>query len=197
MKTQIFALSLILAATSVNAQRQPRPPRPPRPPTPVTVTSRDYTDLSANEKLSMLWEECQKDQTMVPVPYAQFNNLFTQDPNDSFRQVRGGLDVLPEGRPKINHAQGVVGLIEWEDKGNHEYTGLYKQLESETALTGLLRLSEGNFLLPNAIGLTPSLAIKFPRDGMPSVNHLANVSFDPVEGWNFFAREFRSKVDLF
>lgn len=144
--------------------------------------------------MNMLWEECQKDQTMVPVPYAQFNNLFKQDPNDSFS---GRLDVLPEDRPKINHAQGVVGLIEWEDKGNHDYTGLYSQSESEAPLTGLLRLSEGNFLLPNAIGLTPSLAIKFTRDGIPSVNHLANVSFDPVEETNFFARDFRSKVDLF
>ena len=94
-------------------------------------------------------------------------------------------DALPRNgsRPKINHAQGVVGKIEWEDKGNHPYTGLYDSqsglYSEEDPLQGIIRLSEGNFLTENAIGLTPSLAIKFFRDGMRSVNPLANVSFDP------------------
>ena len=79
--------------------------------------------------------------------------------------------------------------------GNHSYTGLYEGIDAPTR--GLIRLSEGNFILPGAIGLTPSLAIKFPRDGTRSVNHLANVSFDPVEGWNFFAHDFLSRVEMF
>ena len=62
---------------------------------------------------------------------------------------------------------------------------------------GLIRLSESNFDLPEASGLTPSLAIKFPRDGIRSVNHLANVSFDPTTSFNFFRNTFRSRVDLF
>ena len=45
-------------------------------------------------------------------------------------------------------------------------------------------------------GLTPSLAIKFSRDGMRSVNHLANVSFETMEGWNFFGHNYRSRVDF-
>lgn len=62
-----------------------------------------------------------------------------------------------------------------------------------------MRLSESNFLVdtvPEQIGLTPSLAIKFPRTGMRSVNHLANISFENMEGWNFFEHNFRSRVDF-
>ena len=75
---------------------------------------------------------------------------------------------MPVGRVKFNHAQGVVGKIIWEDMGNHPYTGLY---DGD---------SEGNFLLPETTGLTPTLAMKFNRDGMRSVNHLANVDFEPT-----------------
>lgn len=62
---------------------------------------------------------------------------------------------------------------------------------------GLIRLSEGNFILPEAPGLTPTLAIKFLRDGKPSVNHLANTSFEPSNSWNFFANNFPSHIPLF
>lgn len=102
-------------------------------------------------------------------------------------------DELPVGRPKINHAQGVVGLVSWIDRGNHDYTGLFDG-DSDT---GLIRMSESNFILPETGGLTPSLAIKFVRDGIRSVNHLANVNFEGTNSWNFFANDFRSRVDLF
>ena len=71
-------------------------------------------------------------------------------------------DELPTGRPKINHAQGVVGLVSWEDVGGHDYTGLFEGGSD----MGLIRMSEANFLLDEAPGLTPSIAIKFTRDGM-------------------------------
>ena len=82
----------------------------------------DWTDKTADEKIGELWEECQKDQTVVPVPYTQFMNLFTQEPGASFGWSG---DELSRNRPKINHAQGVVGLVDWVDQGNHNYTGLY------------------------------------------------------------------------
>lgn len=102
-------------------------------------------------------------------------------------------DELPNNRPKINHAQGTVTLVSWEDLGGHGYSGLYDGGSD----FGLLRLSEGNFILPETPGLTPSLGIKFLRDGMRSVNHLANVSFDPTDSWNFFENHFHSRIDFF
>jgi len=102
-------------------------------------------------------------------------------------------DELPRNRPKINHAQGVVALVSWEDLGNHSYTGIFDGGSD----MGLIRLSESNIMTPVASGLTPSLAIKFLRDGIRSVNHLANVSFDPTDSFNFFENNFRSRVDFF
>ena len=93
----------------------------------------------------------------------------------------------------MNHAQGVVALVTWENLGGHDFTGLYE----DGSDSGLIRLSESNFIVPETTGLSPSLAIKFLRNGMDSVNHLANVSFASTDSWNFFANDFRSRVDLF
>jgi len=126
----------------------------------------------------------------VQDPNWELDNLFIQNMSLSFGTQN---DELPVGRPKINHAQGVVGLVSWIDRGNHDYTGLFDG-DSDT---GLIRMSESNFILPETGGLTPSLAIKFVRDGIRSVNHLANVNFEGTNSWNFFANDFRSRVDLF
>ena len=99
---------------------------------------------------------------------------------------------MPEGRVKFVHSQGVVAKVIWEDLGNHPYTGLY-QGNSE----GLIRLSEGNELVPESTGLTPTLAIKFPRDGMHSVNHVANSGFEPTKSFNFFLKNFGTNIALF
>ena len=90
--------------------------------------------------------------------------------NRNADELRGQCDTP---RPKLNHAQGVVVLVSWEDLGGHDYTGLFEGGSD----MGLIRMSETNFDVPEATGLTPSLAIKFLRDGMGSVNHLANVRY--------------------
>ena len=109
---------------------------------------------------------------------------------------RSADELIGQGdqpRPKLNHAKGVVALVSWEDLGGHDYTGLFEGGSD----MGLIRMSESNFDMPEATGLTPSLAIKFLRNGMSSVNHLANVSFDPTSSFNFFSNIFRSRIDLF
>lgn len=60
-----------------------------------------------------------------------------------------------------------------------------------------MRLSEGNFLLPEQDGLTPSVAFKFTRDGIPSVNHVANTGWGPSGSYNFMANEFKTKIGNF
>lgn len=35
-------------------------------------------------------------------------------------------DELPAGRRKLIHPVGVVGRVEWRDKGGHPYTGIFK-----------------------------------------------------------------------
>lgn len=70
-------------------------------------------------------------------------------------------DELPTNRTKVQHSQGALARVQWIDRGGHIYSGLYKGDS-----IGLIRFSEGNFLVPEADGLTPTMAMKFPRDGM-------------------------------
>ena len=119
---------------------------------------------------------------MYPVFWQGHKSLFTRDMSLTFDSTG---DELPYNRVKVNHRQGVVGLIEWEDLGGHSYTGLYEGNSS-----GLVRLSEANFLLPEADGLTPSAAFKIFRDGIQSVNHVANTSWGPSSSYDFMANDF-------
>lgn len=149
-----------------------------------------YSRKSAVDKLAELWSQCEAEESDAP-SHENYNldDFFREDMSVSFGRRQ---DEMPEGRVKFNHAQGVVGKFAWEDLGNHSYTGLYSG-DSE----GLLRFSEGNFLLPETTGLTPTLALKFLRDGISSVNHLANVNFEPTSSWNFFKNHFHTKVPFF
>jgi len=126
------------------------------------------------------------------MPWAALPNLFRQDMGVTFDR---DSDELPKGRPKVNHAQGTVTMASWEDLGNHPYTGIYNGGSDKI----LMRLSESNFDLPEAAGLTPSFGLKFLRDGMRSVNMvtLANESFEPTDNFNFFSEDFYTRVFLF
>ena len=111
-----------------------------------------------------------------------FDYIFTSDSEE-----------MPLNRKKTNHAQGLVGLVTWEEVVGHPYTGLYKGKTN-----GLLRFSEANFApLPETNGLTPALALKFPRTKIASVNHVANTSFEPSTSWNFFKNDFKVRIPLF
>lgn len=93
---------------------------------------------------------------------------------------------------KVNHSQGVVGIVEWENLGGHDYTGIY-----QSGGKGLMRLSEGNFLLPEVDGLTPTAAFKFTRDEKPSVNHVANTAWGPSGSYDFMANDFKTHLGNF
>lgn len=94
---------------------------------------------------------------------------------------------------KVLHAQGVVGLVRWENLGDHPYTGLFS-----TGAEGLIRFSESNFAVPEQDGLTPSFAMKFLRDGMESVNMFGATGngFEPTGSWNFFNSFFVNHIDI-
>ena len=150
-----------------------------------------YQSKTARQKLNKLWRQCKEDQTPVEQQYEHFPLLFEQDVNLSFDHQADELPIEPI-RPKQKHAQGVVAKVSWEDRGGHDFTGLF---EGGSDL-GLIRMSEANYFLPEASGLTPSFAIKFLRDGMESVNQMANVSFEPTESFNFFSGPFRTRPPL-
>ena len=51
-------------------------------------------------------------------------------------------------------------------------------------------------MVPEASGLTPTFAMKFPRNKIPSANILANTSFEPSNSYNFFENDFKCRVRL-
>lgn len=128
---------------------------------------------------------------MADQRWAEIPTLFTQNMAQSFGLAR---DDMPNNRFKINHSQGVVARVAWDDLGEHDYTGIY-----QGSNLGLIRMSEGNFMLPGdeMSGLTPTLAVKFLINGRASVNLLANTSFDPSSSFNFFANDFRTIIPNF
>ena len=108
---------------------------------------------------------------------------------------------MPPGRLKFNHAQGVLAKVIWVDTLGHPYTGLYKG-NSEC----LIRMSEGNFNVPEMPGLTPTFGLKCPRTKIKSANLVANTSFEPnnaqktpagTSPFDFFARNFSASIPLF
>ena len=63
--------------------------------------------------------------------------------------------------------------------------------------SALIRLSESNFAMNEASGLTPSFAIKFLRDGIESVNLFGAASLEATDSWNFFENDFSNRLGLF
>lgn len=70
-----------------------------------------YEAQSAEDKLDELWTQCEANLAVSDMPWAQIPNLFEQKVGRTFSLER---DELPFNRPKINHAQGVVALVEWQ-----------------------------------------------------------------------------------
>ena len=128
------------------------------------------------------------------IPFERISTLLSSTefkPGKSFSEAS---DEMPRNRVKVVHAQGVVAKVKWvaEPGVSHDYTGLF-QGDSDA----LLRMSEANFDVPEAKSLTPSIALKFPRDSKSSVNILANASFEPTGSFNFFENDFRVNIDMF
>ena len=61
----------------------------------------------------------------------------------------------------------------------------------------LLRFSEANHLHEQSTGLTPSVALKFLRDGTTSANIVAQPSFKNSGSWNFFEEPMTTRIDAF
>ena len=67
-------------------------------------------------------------------------------------------------------------------------------VESDTVL---LRFSESLNLHEESEGLTPSVALKFLRDGTRSANIVAQSSFKNSGSWNFFKEPFKTRIEGF
>ena len=127
-----------------------------------------FAARSAADKLALLWSCVTSDPyppgalpTAVPGTLSRLR-LFTHAFNRASFEHES--DELPEGRGKLLHTYGTVACVTLEVTGTHAYTGVFA-----TGGPALLRFSDG----AGGPRFTPSLALKFPVDGGPSLNYFA------------------------
>lgn len=130
------------------------------------ATPRDYVSWSATQKLDWMWarnvETAYEGALPTEGPGIEAGKLLLA-PYARTTLTHVG-DELPDGRRKLIHPYGTVALVEVRVLAPGPYTGLFARASS-----ALLRFSDGA-----NDGTAPSLALKIPIDGRPSVGLLAN-----------------------
>lgn len=125
---------------------------------------KNYQDLSAKEKLDLLWQKCCEDKTTVGhTPNSKAVPVFFRNMNECF-------DLYSDERPwrgvKPIHGSGFVCKGKFIAQGDHPYTGLFKGCDNL-----LMRPAPG--LQPKEGMLLAGISIKFLRDMMHSGNFLS------------------------
>ncbi|OQV18901.1 hypothetical protein BV898_06963 [Hypsibius exemplaris] len=144
----------------------------------------NYQDLSAQEKIQILWANNLAER---------YETLPTEAPKDMSKvmdlpflaqTLTHDSDEYPTGRPRLISPYGTIAQVQFKPSPTNPYTGLY-----QTGVHGLIRLS--NQQLGN-IGFNPSMALKIPIDGKPSLNWQAmfNQSIGQGDDHNFFKNPF-------
>mmetsp|Transcript_80958 Transcript_80958/g.127475 ORF Transcript_80958/g.127475 Transcript_80958/m.127475 type:complete len:413 (+) Transcript_80958:111-1349(+) len=114
-----------------------------------------------------------------------FSLMLTESMRTPFDNLK---DVMPAGRQKVIHAQGVHCKIKFDVKENSPYTGIFAPGEK----VGFIRMGSAK-AMGNATGnMLPGLGFKFPRSGVPSGNFVALSTSDKPN--NFFESEFSNHV---
>ena len=141
--------------------------------------------------MSDLWSAITLDDTPQPYYWVEWGSLFDENMSHSFGTDG---DEMPEGMLKLAHTQGVIAKVKWEPIGDaNGYEGLYKSGSSNI----IMRLSETGMLHEESIGLVPSVAFKWLRDGQWSDNIVAMPSFGNSKSWNFFKEDMATRVRHF
>lgn len=142
---------------------------------------------SKEDKLSELWTEVLKDDEPMEYYWSEMPNFFTQRANGSFCQRS---DEMQGKRLKTTHTQGVVAQVEWVPYANDEgYTGVYESGSDAV----LMRLSQTTNLTDLSLGLFPSMALKFLRDGDEAENLFAMPNFTGTDSWDFFRHPLKNR----
>jgi len=161
----------------------------------LSVSSAEYLQLSAKDKMRRIWENCRQDTTSAPwLSTLDLTGLFTEDMCPTMR-TQG--DELPwerglgfyKWRKKYIHTVGTVGQVEWRSIGDHPYTGIF-----QGATQGIVRFSMAKEPTASSNNTTPGLGLKFLRNGMDSANLVAMYSVNGQESWNFFKNNFSNHI---
>lgn len=97
---------------------------------------------------------------------------------------------MPPNRLKILHPTGTVAKCKFVSKENHYYTGILRGADY-----GILRISEVADVNPEAGMSSPSMGVKFLRDGIESANCFLLHAFEGQPSYNFMKNPLFSHVD--
>ena len=136
----------------------------------------EYIAKSASEKSDQIWSTVTENTKSADwYNSVQLGTLFTESMDPVF-DVAGdelGKGIMYGTRGKYIHTVGVVGQVEWVNKGGHSYTGIFQGADK-----GFVRASLALKPDPKVKDTTPGIGLKFVRDGIDSANLVAMYSVD-------------------
>jgi len=100
-------------------------------------------------------------------------------------------DVLPDGRPKRLHMNGLVCVIQLDVSPASPFTGI---LKASNTVRGFARLSTGRGVDATS-GIDPAVALKFPRSQEHSGDVLFS-SFNIEKSYDFFKPNISNHIPL-
>eukprot|EP01059_Diplonema_ambulator_P033268 TRINITY_DN6886_c3_g1_i1.p1 TRINITY_DN6886_c3_g1~~TRINITY_DN6886_c3_g1_i1.p1 ORF type:complete len:358 (+),score=58.03 TRINITY_DN6886_c3_g1_i1:47-1075(+) len=147
----------------------------------VCTADEKYEKKSADEKMKLLYTRCrgwEGDAREYPEKNEFAHFLLDESYGPTFAYYS---DELYTGQRKSIHPVGCVASGVFESFNNHPYSGVF----TSEANPIIIRLSHAG--QPKGNISIPGMAVKFLRDGLPSVNVFALNSFEGIEGGNFFS----------
>ena len=147
----------------------------------------EYQLKSALWKKNKIWQKILEDDTPMPfITGEDIEQMFFDDMNESFDHFH---DVMPEGRDKLLHPEGVTMKVAWIPEPNIQYTGMFREAQH-----GFMRISDALVGLNQFDISSPSLGLKFLRDGMYAADAVAMVHVDGQSSYNFFKNRYLTNI---
>lgn len=147
---------------------------------------KSYEAQDHKAKMAQIWAEMTAPDVIDKSgPLKDPLSVVTQMVTESMRTTMDmHRDVLPIGRTKVIHAQGVHCQFELNVAAGSGYSGVFSPGVKE----GIIRMGSATGVTDIA-GIFPGLGIKFLRDGVTSANFVALRSTGPGGSKEFFAKD--------
>jgi len=154
----------------------------------------DWQKLSSVQKAGALYKVVVEDQTSMSWPNAlQLGELFVESMNRSFDYIadqmphQGILDL--ELRRKLVHSVGAVAFGKFVvTASDNNYTGIFRSGANETFIRFSLAAN------PSSNAVTPGVAFKFLRSGVPSSSAFGMYRLSGQPEANFFQHDLTNHV---
>eukprot|EP00158_Paraphelidium_tribonemae_P001471 Partr_v1_DN24431_c0_g1_i1_m66268 len=158
-------------------------------PTQVNCPSITVKSLSASDKSEFIWAKLVANPKSAEwFSTLQVLGLFVESMAPTFSTSN---DWFPAGRKKLVHTQGLVAKIRFvKSQAATPFTGVF----ASGADFGIARVSSAARPSPGENFLTPSIALKFLRDGVASANTFAMYTLEEQSGGNFFQHNLSNHV---